>query len=204
MLCAAACAGEMLVSTISEFYDDPRNRAGVVDLCQKLGMLPEMLAEQPFHLDLHVLAAQHGHLRLSDWLREQASGPNADALVQVPPPPPPLWHTPPHTHTHTHTVVSTHALCSAFAPVIVVRPCTAHEHAAEMPLAKSICIWRSSCAQACSCHCQHFSGESEMPWLQVCKPCFHCRCCKRRWKPGSKSFILSSPPGQGLMCLKAC
>ncbi len=73
----------MLVSTISEFYDDPRNRAGVVDLCQKLGMLPEMLAEQPFHLDLHVLAAQHGHLSLADWLRDESSGPNADALVQV-------------------------------------------------------------------------------------------------------------------------
>ena len=79
----SACAGEMLVSTISEFYDDPRNRPGVVDLCQKLGMLPEMLAEQPFHLDLHVLAAQRGHLRLNDWLLEQRNGPNKDALVQV-------------------------------------------------------------------------------------------------------------------------
>lgn len=71
------------MSTISEFYDDPRNRPGVVDLCQKLGMLPEMLAEQPFHLDLHVLAAQRGHLRLNDWLLEQRNGPNKDALVQV-------------------------------------------------------------------------------------------------------------------------
>ena len=77
------CTGEMLVSTISEFYDDPRNRPGVVDLCQKLGMLPEMLAEQPFHLDLHVLAAQRGHLRLNDWLLEQRGGPNKEALVQV-------------------------------------------------------------------------------------------------------------------------